>query len=185
MVITWHIVKIDSAFPFVRWKMAAKVSPILIASVLIALVVGVAVGYASRTNELLKAQESKNMLEEELKAKTVGLAFVAESGQMAHDLWLIIAPLKGGKYAVTIRGEGLDQKGGIYLVEGIQRADKKMVPLAPSMQGSEFAADEKFNGLYWVVLDKDPRATFEKLVLLFLPGMQMEKAILVASVVIP
>lgn len=134
---------------------------------------------AAKAN-LAKAIESKSMLEAELKGKPVAIPFVAEKGQMAHDLWLIIAPVEGGKYAISIRAEGLEAKG-VYLVEGVTRTVMKAVPVATTVPASEFVADEKGNGLYWLVLDKDPHATFEKILILFLPEMQMERAVTVAS----
>lgn len=188
--------------------MPSKISSVLLVSAVVALVVGVAAGYLARTGEisafekdltkakegkgmieeelkaakanLAKATESKSMLEAELKGKPTAIRLIPEKGQMAHDLWLIIVPVEGGKYAVSVRAEGLEAKG-VYLVEGVTRTVMKAVPIAPTVPASEFAADEKGNGLYWVILDMDPRVTFEKILILFLPEMQMEKAVMVAA----
>lgn len=188
--------------------MPSKISSVLLVSAVVALVVGVAAGYLARTGEistfekdltkakegkgmieeelkaakanLAKATESKSMLEAELKGKPAAVRLIPEKGQMAHDLWLIIVPVEGGKYAISVRAEGLEAKG-VYLVEGVTRTVMKAVPIAPTVPASEFVADEKGDGLYWLVLDKDPRVTFEKILILFLPEMQMEKAVMVAA----
>ncbi len=183
----------------------------LIAAVLVALVIGVAAGYFVRAGELSlvqaelakaseskgmleeelsglmgklqKANESKAMLEEELRGKTVPFAFASEKDRMIHDAWLFIAPVGQDKWAVIIRAEGLDYSpDGIYLVEGVTRTEPmQMFPIGPTEAASEFHADQNGVGVFWVVVDKDPRIIFEKIVILFLPGMSMQNAVLVAT----
>jgi hypothetical protein len=133
--------------------------------------------------DLATAIESKAMLEEELKVATVPIAFASESGQMIHDAWLLIAPVGQGKFAVVIRAEGLDATApdDVYLLEGVTRSDMQTLPLGPTLEASEFVADDAGGALYWVILDQDPRTTFEKIVLLLLPGMSMEQAVLLAT----
>lgn len=192
--------------------MQAKTSSILVVAAIVALVVGIAVGYFVRAGEvsalqqdvakaieskgmiqaeldqtkadLEKAKESKGMLEAEIQGKTVPIAFVPESGQMIHDAWIFIAPLEQGKFAVAIHVEGLEHTGpeDVYLVEGVTRTEPmQMIPIAPTAAASEFHADSNGNGLYWAVLDNDPRESFDKILLLYLPGMQMERAQLLAT----
>lgn len=169
-------------------KMPNKTSVILLSAVLVAVIVGATAGYFVRANEqsalmseLEKAKESKAMLEEELKAATVAIPLNTESGQMAHDIWLLIAPLRDGKYVVVVRAEGLEQNGA-YIVEGVTRTSQmQTVPVAATAMESEFLPDQQGKGFYWIVLDSDPRVTFEKVLLLFLPDMQMQNAVLVAS----
>lgn len=167
--------------------MSSKFSATTIGAILIALIIGAAAGYLVLASELStlqadlqKAKEGKAMLEEELKGMTVAIPFTVESGQMAHDVWSIIAPIQGGKYAVAISAQGLEQNE-VYIVESVTKgAQMQMVPIASTVPESEFLPDAKGKGLYWIVLDNDPRVTFEKIELLFLPGMQMDKAVLIA-----
>jgi len=169
-------------------KMSNKISIVLVGGILIAVVIGAMTGYFVRANEqstlmadLEKAKESKSMLEQELKAVVVAIPFKTQTGQMAHDVWLLIAPLQNGKYALAIRAQGLEQNGA-YIVEVVTKAGQmQTVPIAASAADSEFLPDQHGNGLYWVVLDSDPRVTFERVLLLFLPDMQMQNAVLVAT----
>ena len=174
----------------------------------IALIVGAAGGYFSRSGEvstlanqlasktdtaimreeelmgvkaeLEKAKESKSMLEAELKARAVPLQLAPEEGQMAHDLWLLTAPLENGKYAIIIRAEGLEGTG-VYLVEGVTRTAMRTIPVAATLEQSEFFAQEDGTALYWTVLEQNPQTSFEKILILHLPDMQMEGAVLVAT----
>lgn len=168
--------------------MSTKASAILVGAVLVALILGATAGFLARANEqstllseLERTKESKAMLEEQLRAATVAVPLKAESGQMAHDVWLLIAPLRDGKYALVISAEGLEQNGA-YIVEGVTRTSQmQTVPIASTATESEFLADQNGNGFYWITLDTDPRASFENVLLLFLPDMQMQNAVLVAS----
>lgn len=182
------------------------------ASAVVALVIGGAAGYYARGSEvsaleanIAKAVESKKMLEEEVKAvqadatkakegkamleaelnaKTVPVRLNAEKGQMAHDVWLLVAPVAQGKYAVALRAEGLESKGA-YIVDGVTRTEPmQTLPIAGKIPESEFIADENGNGLYWLLLDKDPRVAFEKIIILYLPNMQMDKAVVTATAIL-
>ena len=168
--------------------MSNKISIILVGGILIALVIGAMTGYFVRANEqstlmadLERAKESKSIIEQELKAAVVAIPFKTQTGQMAHDVWLLIAPLQIGKYALAIRAQGLEQNGA-YIVEVVTKAGQmQTVPIAASAADSEFLPDQHGNVIYWVVLDSDPRVTFERVLLLFLPDMQMQNAVLVAT----
>ena len=46
---------------------------------------------------------------------------------------------------------------------------------------SEFQADKNGTGNYFILLDSNPMTTFENVELLFLPGMVMQNATLVAT----
>jgi hypothetical protein len=171
--------------------MARNSLQVLIVAVVIGLLIGAAAGYYARVGEVTKLQndlshaiESNNMLKEELGNLTVPIVFVPESGQMIHDTWLLVAPIGQGKFGVTIHAEGLeDTKGdGIYLVEGVMKGQPtRMVPLGQTLDSSEFHADSKGVGNLWVATNQDPRSTFDKVLLLFLPGMSMERAVLLAT----
>lgn len=171
--------------------MARNPLQVLAVAVVIGLLIGAGAGYLARAGEVTKLQgdlshaiESNNMLKEELGNLTIPIAFVHESGQMIHDTWLLVAPIGQGKFGVTIHAEGLeDTKGeGIYLVEGVMKGQPtRMVPLGQTLDNSEFHANSKGVGTLWIIPSQDPRSTFDKVVLLFLPGMSMERAVLLAT----
>ena len=167
---------------------------------IIALLVGLGAGYFARTSEVsalennvAKAIESKGMLQAELDAvkakravegKAVAIPFEPEPGLMFHDGWLLITQRGDGKFTVVIRSEGFDKTGpeDAYLIEGVTRTEPmQMVPIGTTLDASVFHADQNGHGFYWIVLDKDPRVTFDKILILYLPGMSMERAALVAT----
>jgi hypothetical protein len=104
------------------------------------------------------------------------------SGSMPpHDVWFIITTLQGGKYVVVLHAAGLEANGS-YLVEGVMKgAQMNAVPIANNAADSEFVPDNHGNGVYWHIFDIDPRTQFESVVLLYLPNMQMQGAMQVAS----
>ena len=163
--------------------MPSKSSVVLISAVLIALIIGGAAGYFARSSEVSSLMTSNEMMHEEVKAMSVSaIPMTLASGPMPpHDVWLVIAPLQGGKYVVILRAEGLEANGS-YLVEGVTKGGQMTtVPIANTPTDSEFLPDSHGNGVYWHVFDSDPRTQFEKVELLYLLNMQMEQAVLVAS----
>jgi hypothetical protein len=162
--------------------MANKSSAILIGAVLIALIVGGAVGYLARTSEVSSLVSENSMIHQEMQSMTAAVQLTPASGPMPpHDAWLVIAPLGGGDFAVILSAQGLEQNGS-YLIEGVTRgAQMNHVPITGIASDSEFEPDMHGNGLYWHVLMNDPRVAYEQITLLYLPNMQMEAAQQVAS----
>ena len=163
--------------------MANKSSIVLISAVLIALIIGGAVGYVARAGEVSSLMSSNTMMHNEMQS-TSGSAISlmpASSSMPPHDVWLIITPLQGGKYVVVLHAAGLETNGS-YLVEGVTKgAQMNTVPISNTTTDSEFVPDNHGNGVYWHVFDIDPRTQFESLELLYLPSMQMQGAMQVAS----
>lgn len=162
----------------------------LAAAVIVSLLVGIAVGYLYQTgqvsslqSQLSKANENSIMLRAEMLNQTTPIAFKAESGQMVHDAWLLVSPAGNGRYVVAVHAEGLDHTSaqGAYLVEGVTKTAMKMVPLGANISLSEFEAGSNGIGQYSVIINLNPNVTFEKIEILFLPGMSMERAVLVAT----
>jgi hypothetical protein len=106
---------------------------------------------------------------------------VPVNGTMAHDILLIITSLPGGQFAVTLIAQGLQHNGG-YLIEGVTKATPTAtVPIAMAPADSEFVADAQGNGIYWHVFTSDPHATYQRVLLIYLPSMQIQESELVAS----
>jgi hypothetical protein len=96
-------------------------------------------------------------------------------------MWLVITPLPNGQFAVVLSAQGLQQNGG-YLIEGVTRATPTIiVPIATTATDSEFIADANGNGLYWHMQTSDPQVTYEQVLLIYLPNMQMQGSQLIAS----
>ena len=162
----------------------------LLVAVIVSLLVGIAGGYIYQTglvsslqSQLSKANENSVMLRAEMLNQTMPIAFKPESGQMIHDAWLLVAPVGNGRYLVAVHAEGLDHTSseGAYLIEGVTKTAMQMVPLGANASASEFEAGSNGIGQYSVILNVNPNMTFEKIEILFLPGMSMEHAALVAT----
>ena len=162
----------------------------LIAALITALLVGVAGGYVSQIgqvsslqSQLSAAQENNAMLRAEMLNQSAPIAFKAESGQMIHDAWLLVSRLGSGKYVIAVHAEGLDHSSaeGAYLVEGVTRTAMQMVPVGANASASEFEAAKNGLGQYSVIVNMNPNTTYEKIDLLFLPGMSMQNAVLIAT----
>lgn len=159
------------------------------ASVVIGLLVGSGAVYlvaasqiSSLQASLSSATESNTMLHAELQNGTVGVALTLQPGQMIRSAWLFIAPVGKGQFAVSLHAEGLKlPSSGGYLIEGVTRQGAKMVPLGPTEIASEFDATNDGVGTYWLVLNQNPSTTYQTIVVLYLAGMQMSNAVLVAS----
>lgn len=159
-----------------------KSKTVLIVAVLVALIVGGAVGYFARAGEVSSLMNENTMIQQEMHSMTAAVSLTPASGPMPpHDVWFIVAPTGGGDFAIVLNAQGLEQNGS-YLIEGVTRGGSmKTVPVAGNATDSEFVPDMHGNGLYWHVLMSDPRVTFEEVVLLYLPNMQMSAAQQVAS----
>ena len=168
-------------------------SKLLLASVtlVIGLLIGIGATYIVTANQvtslqtsLASANESNMMLHNEMQNGTLGSALQAQPGQMFHSGWVFISSLGGGDYAVSIHAEGLEgPQAGNYIVEGVTRgATMQMVPISGNATASEFDASASGVGNYWTVLMQNPSSSFESIDPVYLPGMSMTNAALVASV---
>ena len=139
-------------------------------------------GYFARAGEVSSLMEQNSMIHQEMQSMTAAVQLNPASGPMPpHDVWLVIAPLGGGDFALALSAQGLEQNSS-YLIEGVMRGGQmSTVPIAGAAADSEFEPDMHGNGLYWHVLMSDPRVTYEQVVLLYLPNMQMQGAQQVAS----
>lgn len=160
----------------------------------IALVVGLLVGsgaayvvYAGQVSSiqssLNQANENNSMLHQELQNATFSQALQLQTGAMIHSGWIFISWIGGGDYAVSIHAEGLEPPSmGAYIVEGVTRQSMNMVPLSGNATSSEFEAGTDGMGNYWTTLMQYPSSTYKAVDLVFLPGMDMTHATVVATV---
>jgi hypothetical protein len=155
---------------------------VLISAVLVALIVGAAVGYFARAGEVSSLINENSMMHQEMQSMATATQLTPATGMMPpHDVWFVVAPVGNGDYAVILSAQGLEQNG-TYLIEGVTRGGQmSTVPIAGTAADSEFAPDIHGNGLYWHVLMNNPYTTYEQVVLLYLPNMQMQNAEQVAS----
>ncbi len=112
------------------------------------------------------------------------IAFTPAKGQMFGGGWLIVAPLGNGSYAISIHATGLEPASmGAYIVEGAQNSGQMAkVPIAGNnATQSEFTADSLGSGQFFAVLHQKPSSAYESVSIVFLPGMQMQNAVVVAT----
>ena len=163
---------------------------LLSVAVVVGLLVGFGAGYAvyqgqvsSLQTSLNQANGSNSMLHAELQNKTITMALNPQAGQMIHSGWVLISPIGSGDYAVSLHADGLEPpSSGGYIVEGVTRQGMNMVPLAGQAAASEFDAGTDGSGNFWTTLMQNPSSTYEGIDLLYLPGMDMTHATLVASI---
>lgn len=157
-------------------------SAILIGAVLVALMTGGVVGYFARAGEVSALMNQNSMMQQEIQSTPSVIKLTPASGPMPpHDVWLVVASVGSGDYALILSAQGLEGNGS-YLIEGVTRGGQmNQVPIAGNVTNSEFEPDMHGNGVYWYVLMTDPRVTYDEIILLYLPNMQMTSAQQVAS----
>lgn len=137
---------------------------------------------SSLQSSLSQANASLSMLQHETNG-TRALSLQPKAGQMIHSGWVIIASVGSGDYVVTLHADGLEPpSSGGYIVEGVQRTTAmNVVPIGANATASEFDATTNGSGSYWTVLMGNPSTSFEAIDLVYLPGMSMTQATVVAS----
>lgn len=110
--------------------------------------------------------------------------FTPAPGQMVHDAWLFVEPTGGGEYAVSVYAQGLEStqgSGNVYIVEGTQSSGMMATsPLGVNASASEFETTSGGVGSYFVQLTHNPYGSYESIQIVFLRGMQMSNATVVA-----
>ena len=122
--------------------------------------------------------------------KPSAVSFTPKANVMAaegiHNAYLIVVPVGGGNWAIEIHAQGLKPTAGtgnIYLVEAQQKSGAMgTAPIhAQNATESEFSVGRDGIGQYFTTLNQDPRATFESVLVVFLGGMQMSNATVIAT----
>lgn len=113
------------------------------------------------------------------------ILFAPATGQMVHSAWLLIEPSGSGEYAVSVYAQGLESTqgtGNVYIVEGAQSSGSmSMVPIGPNETASEFETTSSGVGAYFVQLMQNPYTSYESIQIVYVPGMQMSSAVVVAT----
>jgi hypothetical protein len=113
------------------------------------------------------------------------IQFTPATGQMIHTAWLLIQPAGSGDYAVAIHAEGLENTqamGSDYIVEAQESTGSmSVVPIGPNATASEFDTGSQGVGDFFIVLMQNPFTSFENIQLVYLPGMEMANATVVAT----
>lgn len=113
------------------------------------------------------------------------IPFTPATGQMLHNAWLLVGKTESGQYAISIYAQGLDTTEGTgndYIIEGAQSSGSMLVvPIGPNATASEFEVGSNGVGLYFTLLNQNPVTNFENIEIVFLPGMQMNNATVVAT----
>jgi hypothetical protein len=133
------------------------------------------------TSDTMGHSSSSNAMSE---TAAPAIAFTPANGQMFGRGWLIVAPLGNGSYAVTLHATGLESASmGDYIVEAAQNSGQMAtVPIAgANTTQSEFTADSNGNGQFFAVLHQEPSSIYESVSIVYLPGMEMQNAAVVAT----
>jgi len=113
------------------------------------------------------------------------IQFTPATGQMMHTGWLLIQSAGTGEYAVSVHAEGLESTqamGSVYIIETEQSSGNMAVnPIGPNATASEFETDAAGVGNFFVVLMQNPFTSFENIQIVYLPGMEMANATVVAT----
>jgi hypothetical protein len=116
---------------------------------------------------------------------TEAVQFTLATGSMIHSAWLLIEPAGMDQYAVSIHAEGLESTqstGSDYIVEGAQSSGSMaVVPIGPNATASEFETSSSGVGNFFILLGQNPYSSFENVQIVYLPGMQMTNATVVAT----
>ena len=125
-----------------------------------------------------------NTMTEMMTAGSSAVSFVPAHGAMIGAAYLVTAPLGNGSYALAIYANDLESPAmGDYIVEAAQNSGQ--MATAPIAGGnvtlSEFDADGRGNGQFFIILHGNPAASYESVSLYFVPGMEMQSATEVAT----
>jgi hypothetical protein len=139
------------------------------------------------TTEMMSTTEAMNSSTQSMSSNSSNAyPFVAKSGAMISNAYLLVAPIGMEDYAVAVHAEGLEPNGD-YVVEGtLSSGSMAAVPISSesmsmnTTSASEFTANQNGTGLYWIEINSNPVTAFENVELLYLPGMSMQNATLVA-----
>lgn len=116
---------------------------------------------------------------------TDAIQFTPATGAMIHSAWLLIEPAGMDEYAVSVHAEGLESTqsmGSDYIVEGAQSSGSmSVVPIGPNATASEFETSSSGVGNFFILLGQNPYSSFENVQIVYLPGMQMTNATVVAT----
>lgn len=136
---------------------------------------------ASTTTDLMTVTTTESMSAPAVSSFSLAPA----TGQMVHDAWATVGFTASGEYTLTVVAQGLDATmgtGNVYMIEGAQSTGSMaVVPIGPNATASEFEVGSGGSGSYFVTFSQNPLSLYESIEIVYLPGMQMANATLVAS----
>lgn len=180
----YRIAKIESMI------LRRGVSTAVFAGTSIVLLVLAGIGFSLYLTSPVTHTTTENMTETMTSSMTETMAgnaikFAPATGQMVHTGWLLIEAAGQGDYAVAVHAEGLEstqQMGSIYIVEAEQASGSMaVVPIGPNATASEFETSSAGAGNFFIVLMQNPFTSFENIQIVYLPGMSMTNATVVAT----
>jgi hypothetical protein len=169
-------------------KVRRGVSNAVFAGTTVVLLILVGIGFSLYLTSPGTHTTTENMTETTGTTETMAgnaIQFTPVTGQMVHTAWLLIEGAGPGDYAVSIHAEGLEstqQTGSDYIVEAQQSSGSMaVVPIGPNATASEFETTSAGVGNFFVMLMQNPFTSFENIEIVYLPGMQMTNATVVAT----
>jgi hypothetical protein len=169
-------------------KVRRGVSNAVFAGTAVVLLIIAGVGFTLYlTNSTTTHTTTENMTETSttMANSTEAIQFAPATGQMIHTAWLLIEPTGSGEYAVSVYAQGLESTqgtGSAYIVEATSSSGSmSTAPIGPNATASEFETTSAGVGSYFVVLMQNPYSSFENIQIVYLPGMQMSSAMVVAT----
>jgi hypothetical protein len=176
-------------------KVRKGVANAVFAGTVVVLVIVAGVGFSLYFSRSTVAQTmTENMTETMTETMTptstqmaagTAVQFTPATGQMVHTAWLVIEPTESGQYALSVYAQGLESTqstGSDYIVEGTQSSGAMaVVPVGPNATASEFETSSTGTGSFFTLLNQNPYTSFENVQLVFLPGMEMTNATVVAT----
>lgn len=141
---------------------------------------------ASGNTQTMTSNMTETMTVTHTSNGTEAVEFTPATGQMIHSAWLLVEPTgMSGQYAVSISAQGLESTQGTgndYIVEAAQSSGSmSTVPIGANATASEFETNSQGAGSYFVLLAQNPYSAFENIQIVYLPGMQMSNAVVVAT----
>ncbi len=103
-----------------------------------------------------------------------------------HSAYLIVTPIGAGNWSVEIHAQGLEPTvgtGNVYIVEAQQKSGTMAsAPItSQSPMASEFGVAKDGIGQYFTTLNLDPTGQFKSIQIVFLGGMVMSNATVIAT----
>ncbi len=138
------------------------------------------------TTETMTSSVTQTMTETSPSAgASQAVQFTPAAGMMLHSAWLVVSMTESGQYALSVYAQGLEPSQGTgndYIVEGAQSSGSMaVVPVGPNATASEFEVGSNGVGSYFTLLNQNPFSSFESIDIVYLPGMQMANATVVAT----
>jgi hypothetical protein len=158
------------------------------AAVVVVLVVIAAIGfglYLTKPTATETMTETTTSTTTQSGNATSAFQFTPAKGQMLHSAWVVVGRTESGQYTLAVYAQGLDTTQGTgndYIVEGAQSSGSMaVVPVGANATASEFDVGSNGVGSYFTLLSQNPLTSFENIQIVFLPGMHMTNATVVAT----